>query len=99
MKTKPCRSYHLQITPILVASFNFKTSGPVIKPQYSFEISKCRLDLPHIFNMGPIFSWKIMKTKPCRSYHLQITPILVASFNFKTSGPVIKPQYSFEISK
>ena len=65
---------------------------------WHFNFAHLDLDLYWQY-VGLIFFWKIMKTKPCRSYHLQITPILVASFNFKTSGLLINPQYSFEILK
>ena len=49
--------------------------------------------------MGPIFSWKWLKTKPSRLYHLQITPILVSNCNIKTSYLLTCPEIPFEISK
>ena len=40
MKTEPSHSQYLQIMTILVPSFNFKTSGALINPQFPFEILK-----------------------------------------------------------
>ena len=46
--------------------------------------------LPTYFDkMWVKFSWKWDKPEPSHSYHLQITPILVPSYNIKTSGPFI----------
>ena len=65
------------------------------------DLDPWALDPHHIFcqYVGRNFSWKLDKTEPSRLHHLQMTPILVPSFNFKTSSLIIKPQFPFEISK